>query len=58
MEACKVAYAGRDAGVDDAGNWQEAVAGRPCNEVLAGFSPEPCRDMIELLVQPPVEGAR
>ena len=31
---------------------------RPCSEVLAGLSPEPCRDVVELLHQPPVEGAQ
>lgn len=58
LDACKIAYAGQDAGVDDAGNPVEAVAGRPCSEVLAGLSPEPCRDVVELLTQPPVEGAK
>ena len=58
LDACKAAYTGREAGVDEAGNPVEAVAGRPCSEVLAGLSPEPCRDVVELLVQPAVDGAR
>lgn len=58
LDACKLAYAGRDAGVDDGGAPLEALPGRPCSEVLAGLSPEPCRDVVELLSQAPVEGAR
>lgn len=58
LEACKVAYAGRDAGVDDAGLAVEAVAGQPCSNVLAGLSPVACQDVVELLATPAVDGAQ
>ncbi|MCS6899488.1 MAG: hypothetical protein RMJ98_07130 [Myxococcales bacterium] len=35
-----------------------AYAERPCSEVLAGLSPEPCRDVVELLSKPSVDGER
>jgi len=58
LDACKLTYAGRDAGVDEGGVAFEAVAGRPCEEVLAGLSPAVCHDVVELLAQPPVDQAR
>lgn len=58
LSACTNAYAGREAGVDEAGEAVPAVSGRPCGEVLAGLSPAECQGVVELLTQPAVDQAQ
>jgi hypothetical protein len=49
IDTCVHAYAGDEAGVDEAGVEHQDLPGLSCQAVAAGLAPEPCRDLAQLL---------